>query len=81
MKLKIRLTEETSAKMLASEGLIGMLADRVRTSHQTIKRQLLTDAPTLCLPHYVKEIKDLLGIYANVEITETYPINEHEIVS
>jgi hypothetical protein len=82
MKLKVKLTEDVKARLIVSEGLMGMLADRVKTTHYTIKRQVLSDSPTLCLPHYIKEIKDILSISEDTEITETYPINQpHEIIA
>lgn len=82
MKHKVRLSAGVKSKLLASEGLMGMLADRVKTTQFTIKRQVLADSPQLCLPHYLKEIKDILSIGDGEEITEMYPINQpHEVVA
>lgn len=76
MHLKSKLIIEVKAQLLASDGLMGMLADKVKTSHQTIKRQLIADSPIICQPHYTNVIKDLLGIPCNREITESYSINQ-----
>jgi hypothetical protein len=81
MALKSRLTPEVKSELLKSEGLMGMLADKVRTTQYTIKRQVLAESPTLCLPHYLSAIKELLGLNDDAVICETYESTQPELIT
>ena len=58
---KVRLDDTVASLLLSKEGYIGQLADAAGVDGQTIKRQLKAQSPTLCLPHYLKAIENILS--------------------
>ena len=82
MHIKSRIIKEVKVQLPAFEGLMRTLADKVKTSHKTINTPMMACSPQICLPHYVKEIRELLGIPSNQEISETYSINQpYEVIA
>lgn len=70
MATKTVLKPEIKMRFLESETLIGMLADRLRVQSQGLRRKFgKENAPSLCLPHVEKEIKEILGLSPDEEIT------------
>ena len=67
-------------QMLSRETYQGLLADVVGTQGFTIKRQLKSDSPTLCLPHYLTAIREILDLPNTAELTQEIEITKpHEI--
>ncbi|MES2379696.1 MAG: hypothetical protein V4538_01555 [Bacteroidota bacterium] len=59
-KAKARLCDTVTELLLSKEAYMGHLADEVGVDAFTIKRQLKTQSPTLCLPQYLTAINKIL---------------------
>lgn len=73
---KSRLRPEIVERILASETIAGMIADRVKIKTHSLKWAIKRESQQLCLPHFQNAIREVLNIEATEEITETYSVNQ-----
>lgn len=66
-----RLTPEIKDLLLSRHSRMGQLADIMKVSYQTIKRQLESDSEQLCLSRYLDAIRKILGV-GDITLTERY---------
>ena len=69
---KERLKKEVVLLLLESQEAIGYIADNMAVQFQTVKKQIISESPTLCKTLYVYAIKNALGLPLNETITELY---------
>jgi hypothetical protein len=69
---KERLKKEVVLALLESQEAIGYIADNMAVQFQTVKKQIISESPTLCKTLYVYAIKNALGLPLNETITELY---------
>jgi hypothetical protein len=69
---KERLKKEVVLALLESQESIGYIADNMAVQFQTVKKQIISESPTLCKTLYVYAIKNALGLPLNETITELY---------
>jgi hypothetical protein len=69
---KERLKKEVVLQLLESQEAIGYIADNMAVQFQTVKKQIISESPTLCKTLYVYAIKNALGLPLNETITELY---------
>ena len=69
---KERLKKEVVKQLLSSNESIGIIADLTKKEFQTIRKQIISESPTLCKNAYVDIIKKVLCIKDYVSITELY---------
>jgi hypothetical protein len=69
---KERLKKEVVVQLLESQDAIGYIADNMAVQFQTVKKQIISESPTLCKTLYVYAIKNALGLPLNETITELY---------
>ena len=72
---KERLKKEVVLQLLESQEAIGYIADNMAVQFQTVKKQIISESPTLCKTLYVYAIKNALGLPLNETITELYNTN------
>lgn len=77
MGIKSILKREFKERLLSSEQLIGMLADKLRVQSQTIRKGLSEDRQVLLLPHGIIAIREVLGLAPDAEIIEVLEEETH----
>lgn len=81
-RAKSRLKPTIKNELLRSEGKMGQLADAIGTHQYTVKRQIVSESPILCQPHYLTAIKKILDInYSELDMVEVYNVNEPSEIS
>jgi len=79
IKSKSVLKPEIAERLLQSQAYMGIVADHVRTETQTIKRQILSQSPTLTLPIYQDAIRECLGLPSGTVIHDVISIGSPEL--
>lgn len=70
------LITDVKEKLLASQELMGSVADKAIKEVATLKKQLEDDSPILTGAISVKIIKQVLGISPEVDITQIVPVGK-----
>lgn len=76
---KYQLLQDVKQRLLASQRLMGAVAESTNKEVSTLKNQLIGDSPILAHPKCVDAIRTALGIPADQIIYELVPVGDKSL--